>query len=205
MLEKLKDSTKRLYSSLLSVTLVAGSLYVFISMVIPSYNFTQELRAEKASKEKILVEYKKALEETNRLRATYSSIEQFQSQLNQFLPIKEDLPPVVNQVYGLAALNEVVLSGMDFQIRASETSASKKSLVYPNSGIAISTRVTGNYDNVKRFIGDLETNLRLFDVSSINISGGGKKDAKLEAALTFDTYFQPRSVKEETPAAIDED
>ena len=194
MFEKLKDSTKRLYSSILALTLISGSFYMFFTMVIPEYNADQDLRSKKATEEKVLVEYQKALEETNRLKATYSSVEQFKSQLNQFLPVKEELPPIVNQSYGLASLNNVALSGIDFQVKPSEESINKKVLAHPNSKVTITVRATGKYNDLKRYIGDLETNLRLFDLQSINITGGGKKDNPLEASLSFDAYYQPKVV-----------
>ncbi len=200
MLETLKDSTKRLYSSILALTLISGSFYVFFTMVVPEYQADQELRSKKASEEKVLAEFQKALEETNRLKATYSSVEQFKSQLNQFLPIREELPPIINQSYGLASLNNITLSGIDFQVKPSEESINKKVIVRPNSKVTITVRSSGKYDDLKRYISDLETNLRLFDLESINVSGGGKKDSPLEASISFDAYYQPKSVIDNTKA-----
>lgn len=186
----MKDSTKRLYSSLLSLGFIAGSFYVYFSLIVPALSEVHRLRGERVATEIDLAEFKKAAEETRNLQRTYQSVEAFRSNLSQLLPTKENIPPLMNQVYGLAALNQVAVSGVDFQISPPEPAGSR--LVFPMSKITVSVRFSGKYDDMKRFLKDLESNLRMFDIRSVNISGGGRADPLLDVSLTFDTYFQPR-------------
>jgi len=186
----MKDSTKRLYSSLLSLGFVAGSFYVYFSLIVPEFSSVQALRGERLKKQINLAEYKKASEETKKIQLTYQSVKAFKSNLSQLLPVTEEIPSLMNQVYGLAALNQAAVSVVDFQTKSQESSA--RDLVFPLSEIVVSVRFTAKYDDAKRFIKDLESNMRIFDITSASISGGGKKDPVLDINLSFNTYYQPK-------------
>lgn len=189
----MKDSTKRLYSSLLSLGLLAGSFYVYFTLIAPEFSSIQELRGIRLKKQLDLAEFKKASEETKKLQVTYQSVEAFKSNLSQLLPTSESIPSLMTQVYGLAALNEVTVSGVDFQSVAPESSTDR--LVSPVAKVVVSVRLSAKYDDMKRFIKDLESNLRIFDIRSVSISGGGKKDPMLDINLNFDAYYQTKPEK----------
>ncbi|MFY9462927.1 MAG: type 4a pilus biogenesis protein PilO [Candidatus Sungiibacteriota bacterium] len=56
--------------------------------------------------------------------------------------------------------------------------------------LPFSLQIAGSYENFKKFLMNMERNLRLIDVDEISFSATGKKDESTEFTLKAKTYYQ---------------
>lgn len=186
----MKASTQRFYSLLLSLVFVLGSVFAYVSFIGPEIQKIASLRGEKIAVESTLSDYQKAVDETNKLLSRYKSLADLESSFASAIPTTEEIPSLINQISGLAKLNKITVSSIDFQYPPLDTKKQSE-LIKPFSTIRTSVKFSGTYLDMKNFIAALESNVRLMDVASISISDGGKKNNPvLSYALTVDAYYQ---------------
>jgi hypothetical protein len=186
----MKQSTKRLYVSLGSLVLIAGSLYVYATLIKPEFLEIQTLRGERQAQSRLLADYKTTIEETNRVLAKYESVSVLQDNFSEVIPPSENIPSFLNQVYGLASLNNVFIDSIEFQYLPIQ-SVPAGSLIKPFGTLRALVTSSSNYEDMKGFISSLETNIRLMDIDSINISEGAiGSDPMLSYTLVVDAYYQ---------------
>ncbi|MFZ2803740.1 MAG: hypothetical protein WA001_00805 [Patescibacteria group bacterium] len=145
------------------------------------------------------------LENIARQRAYLSSLQQSVAaaqtipattldEVNRSLPDDIDVPSLLVQFGGAAASNNVRIDSLTFSsIQAastpapSATGAGSKPALDPNvRAVTIDVVVHAfNYFDVKRFLSDIETNVRMMDVTAITASGSG---SQLSYSLELQTY-----------------
>ena len=147
------------------VLLILGAGYYFI--LGPKYRETgQTSRANLVLAQTELEKRKKYYADLQQLVANYQKISPAEVQkLKLILPEGKDIPGLLVQFQALATKNNLLLASINFNDAgpASDKEKIKK--------MSISVELLGghanSYTEVKNFIASLETNLRLFDVSSI--------------------------------------
>ncbi len=142
-----------------------------------------ELREEK-------VKYEEALEKTREiervrdgLQSKYNALRaEDHDRLNKFLPDGIDSVRMIvdldnaARTHGLVAHDIVVIDPRDSR---SGTPAAQSESVNDRdffSYVNLNFNVTGTYDNLAGFLGDMEKSLRTFDVSKLNIDPAPPKD-----------------------------
>jgi Tfp pilus assembly protein PilO len=185
----MKDSAKRLYVSLGSLIFISAALYVYSSFINPEFAEIQRLRGERQGQMTLLADYQATIEETNRVIARYESVSALQDVFSEAVPQKENIPSFLNQIYGLAVLNNVLVDSVEFQYMPTQ-STSATSLVRPFGTIRATVRCASGYDDIKNFTKAIETNVRLMDIYAVNITEGFRDDPILAYTLTVDTYYQ---------------
>lgn len=186
----MKSSAKRLYVSLGSLVFIAGALYVYATLIRPEFSEIQALRGERQAQSVLLADYKTTIEETNRVLAKYESVSALQEIFSEVVPPNENIPSLLNQVYGLASLSNVLVDSIEFQYLPIK-SVSAGSLIRPLGTLRVSATCVSGYEDMKSFISSLETNVRLMNVDVINISEGATgEDPMLAYTLTVDAYYQ---------------
>ncbi|MDD4930992.1 MAG: hypothetical protein PHG66_02430 [Candidatus Colwellbacteria bacterium] len=186
----MKDSTKRFYGLLASFGMALGALIVFATLVVPAFQETQQLRGDKQAKQNEYDDYKKTIEETNKVISRSQSISALKEAFSQSVPTTEDIPSVLNQIYGMAKLNNVLVSAVDFQSMAIDP-IKEGDIIKPTGKVRVTVKAISNYSDMRNFTRALETNVRLMDIYTFDISEGNKKDPILSYAITVDAYYQP--------------
>jgi len=185
----MKDPIKRLIVSLGSLAFISGSLYVFTSLINPMFTEIQELRGKKQAVTTLLADYEAAIEARDAILIRYEGMAALQDTFSEVMPSEENIPSLLNQIYGLAALNEVTVNFVDFQklpIQITEAN----SFIKPRGTIQATIRCLSNYENMKRYLGALETNIRLINVTAINITEGFMENPILSYTITIEAYYQ---------------
>ena len=68
---------------------------------------------------------------------------------------------------------------------------SRASLAEPIGSLRVLVRMKGTYEQLKEYVSDLETNIRLIDVQTLRIEGGGiAGQESLIYNLVLDVYYQ---------------
>jgi Tfp pilus assembly protein PilO len=184
-------STQKLLVSFGSMLLIAGSLGVFAGLIMPQISAIKELQGKKQATSALLADYEEAIQETNRIIAKYQSVDNLDTVFNEVIPETPDVPSFLNQVYGLAKLNEVSVDLIDFQEMPLQV-AEEKSLIRPYGSVTANVKCASNYEEMKEFIKTIETNTRLMNIKSITINGGFTKDPELSYTMTVEAYYLPK-------------
>jgi len=186
---KMKEPIKRLIVSLGSLFFIAGSLYVFTSLISPTFTEIQGLRGTKQAVTTLLADYEEAIEARNAILIKYEGLVALQDTFSEVMPSEENIPSLLNQLYGLASLNEVTVDSIDFQKMPIQI-AEADSLVKPRGTIQATIRCVSNYENMKKYLRALETNVRLMNITSINITEGFTENPILSYTITVEAYYQ---------------
>jgi Tfp pilus assembly protein PilO len=195
----MKQSAKRFASSILSLFLLIGTFVVFFNFLQPAYREVAELKGRLLSLREFKAEQEAALKDIQALIGAYNESQEVRETVALALPLSPSLAEAVAQVnglvinnglsaqsYGLSAVSEPVLSE---EARRSLGAASI--VVQPTSPISFNLRLSGSYGDFKNFLKQLETNVRIFDVKSLNLQPIGRPEQDLYAYdLTVATYYQ---------------
>ncbi len=170
----MKQSTKRLTSVLFSLLFLIGAFLVYFDLVSPAYSDLQVLKGKQASELAFLSEASTTMQQVQKLIATYQSESQAESMVALAVPTGKDVSGAIAQIYGIAQVNnidiqDVSVSTVSSLQGATSTKASGASLVKPLGNISFVIAASGNYENFKSFLSEIETNIRIFDIKNVSV------------------------------------
>jgi len=166
---------------IIPVILIAISVGVFFTFTNPLYNSIRELRSESTSYNEALGNSKMLENERDKLTAKYNAIDP-----NNLLKIQKLLPDNIDNIRLILEIEQIAAPyGMVLKdVRYNSTS--KQEAVTPGGAGAVQGGIqkqnkdygvwdlefstTGTYNNFLNFTKDLESNLRIVDISSIQFS-----------------------------------
>ncbi len=187
----MRASTYRLLSILGSLVLLIIAIVSYTNLVVPAYNKVQDLRSEQQGIQATTSQDQQAISTVKNLLGQYNqNFSQLHDNLSQILPAEADVPGIVYQLQALASARQVTIQSLGIQYLPIQAKVTD-SITSPVGTLQISLNLSGPYASFKALLGDIETNIRLMDVQSIQIGGGnlpGKND--LSYALVIDTYYQ---------------
>ena len=184
----IKESTKRLAVSMGSLLLIVGSLYVYSSLISPQLSALQELRGKRQATMALLSDYETAIQEKNRVISRYQSVETLQSVFDEVVPPDQNVPSLLNQLYGLAKLNDIFVDSVEFQEMSLQTTTSK-SLVKPYGTIQANVKCSSDYAAMKNYLGAIETNVRLMNIRTVTVTEGFGDNPTLSYTITVEAYY----------------
>jgi Tfp pilus assembly protein PilO len=200
----MRASTKRILSAALSLIFIFLAFVVFAMLIKPSYEETQKLRADVLSRQNFIQNQKSLTEQFKKLVSQYDSQEKAQENISLILPQNPAIGEALTQINGLLDLNH--LNVLSFSINkpllqsysSSDTNSTSTQIIKPLGTIDINFKVVGNYSDFKNFLNQLETNIRIFNVKTLNITPvvitGGDKNQIQNKTLSYDisitTYYQ---------------
>ncbi len=188
----MKDSSLRFYISVGSLSLFVGSLIIYSTMVSPALNDIQQLRGQRAAQQEAYDKYKNTIEETNRAIAKYQSIAEIGKALSEVVPLKEETPSLMNQLYGLAKLTNIIVGSFEIQYMPLEANTGAK-VLKPTAIVRVMVKCSGKYEDIKSYLRAIESNARLIDVYSFDVSEGAKKgNDELQYTIIVDAYYQTK-------------
>lgn len=187
----MKQSSKRLISSLLGIVFLAGSFVVFTNMILPTMSEIDKIRAQEAAREDFVSVQKNVIEKMNQTLQNMTSDEQ--AVVQTALPSDPDMASSVSELSALLQASGLLPQAFSVSAPALQVSqnASSSSVLKPVGGYTVQARFMGTYENFRTFLGRLEHSLRLFDIRTLSVTPGGKP---ADNVYTFDmgvgTYYQ---------------
>lgn len=197
----MKQTTKRFISLLGGLALLVGALVLYFEFVQPAYYDLQAAKSRQLGQQLFLEGEQGAIKKVQDLISVYQAQSSIQEAVSLSLPKEEAFSSAIAQLNGLArasgvALNSVAVSGGDAQGAGGVGAAGKKlfALQRPVKTLIFNARFSGSYEDLKEFLSRLETNIRIFDVTSLSLhpgggEGGGSNSFTYELSLA--TYYQP--------------
>jgi Tfp pilus assembly protein PilO len=109
------------------------------------------------------------------------------------LPLEPNTAQILAQSNVLALNNALVPQSFALSSGGVQNIARRgqRTFIRPMGTVGVKMRIIGTYEDFKRFIRNLETNIRLADVKSISMQQAGRPNQNLyEFDITVDTYYQ---------------
>lgn len=174
------------------------TLFVFVSALTPAYHDVQRIRGEASSRRNALVVQQNVIERVRKLIGVYEEEQEFERIISLALPLAPDTAGILAHINGLVLANNLALesfaaSRQPFRNAGEETGrrSTTPSLLQPVGVVTFQARVSGTYENFKRFLGGIETNARLFDVRSVVFEPAGRSNQNAYVyELTIAAYYQ---------------
>jgi len=177
------ETTKQNLSILLITLLVAGTIFLLANFIKPSFDKTKELTLKiKEERENIalLQEYKV---KSKSLIQNYLNLGHQVDSINLALPDNAQTAQVLATLDIISKNSGISLSNLTFR------EFSKNDQNY----LEIKTRFSATYGDFKKWIGEIEKELRIIDLTKSNIksvvSSKGRTSNVLEYNVTLVTYF----------------
>ena len=189
----MRASTKRMLSILLSGLFLIGILAVVTSLIAPEFGRVSDRRALLFSRQLTLDNQTRAVDDVQKLIEEFQGFERVRETVSLAMPRNMDATLVLWQLGAIADASGASLRSFDSAQKAFETSLAP--LARRLGAAEINATVTGTYGELKQFMRNLETNVRVFGVGEFDFGpvgltaeeGGG---SAFQLSVAFDAYFQ---------------
>ena len=199
----MKQHTKRFASFVLALFFLTFSMVAYFGYIRGAYAEITKLRSDQASKAELLAKQNAVLDTFSKLILTANDPNGARAReaIALALPLEEDMPGAVAQIYGTAEASGLTLQsvGISGESASAENRApsgkrvplSARVLVKRAGTLPFKVRASGSYEGLKKFLSALEANVRVFTVGELAISPAGRPD---QDSYTFDftvvAYYQ---------------
>ena len=172
------------------IILLIASVGLFVVYVNPTYQHDQALSAEAS-------DYNQALSKASELRARREELTQQYDAIDSsdIDRLTKLLPDSVDNVRLIININDIAEKyGMNIKdIQISEDNANSGETLGPNTQsygtITLSFGITSTYENFEAFLKDLESSLRIVDVTSLSFSSASAKNDTYDYSVSLQTYW----------------
>ena len=190
----MKASSKRILSILASGFFFIMAVVIYALFIRPEYDNVQRLRSEVASRMQALEQQKDVVKQIQRLLQEYQGVARLQETLSLALPQESGVAEALNQLNGAAQIGGLAIQSAGVQSLAIRPSSAPIKSAKGIGTLRFNAKISGDYDQIKRFLQMLETNIRLMDVKSLKIESGvdptQKSVQKYLYNITVDAYYQ---------------
>lgn len=188
----MRPSTKRALSLIIAGILLILSLAIYAGLIRPQYSKIQELRGALASKTALLNEEQSSIDRVSDLIAQYQGVANLEDTLSLALPQDESLPSLIAQLNTLATLNGLTIQSVDINYLPVKPSSLKLSSAKKIASLRLSLKSTGNYSAIKRFLQNLEKNIRIMDLAELKMDATKPGQDSFDYSIIINTYYQTK-------------
>lgn len=192
----MKVSTKRVFSILIAIFMFIASLFIYSSLIKSIYAEIKNKRTEIVGRLELINKYETSIKQIQKILSEYQNISQFAETISSILPPEQNVSQSVNQISGLAKINNLIINFLSVQ-QLAITPSSKPDLIRGRGVLRLNFALTGSYENFRKFVQTMETNISLMDLVSLKIEPKietGLKSVKdnFSYAMAVDTYYQSK-------------
>ncbi|MFA5360769.1 MAG: type 4a pilus biogenesis protein PilO [Candidatus Paceibacterota bacterium] len=174
------ETSKQNFAILFITLLLVATIFLFARFIQPAINQAKELSAgikEEQEKIRILQEYKAKAES---LVQTYANLGEQVNDVHLALPDDPQTAQVLAILDAISKKTNIYFSDLTF------TEGSQEGQNY----LEIKTVFTANYEDFKKWIDEIEKELRLIDLTKINIKRSDSlKSTLIEYSIVMRVYF----------------
>lgn len=168
-------------------------LFLVACVVLGAYAFLQpKILQFRSTNDEIGVQLKEAENARAYLGSLEASIAAASSippdalqRVNEALPKKLNIPKLLQTMDEIARVNNVDIGSIQFSPGAPQPSSGSDPFAIVPIQTSLSIEASG-YRDMKAFLTDLETNVRLIDIHTISVNGGS--DGRISYAIQMTTY-----------------
>jgi Tfp pilus assembly protein PilO len=200
----------------MATVLLIAALVVYFDFLIPAYGDLESVKGQELSEQNLLTNEQQVVQQVKNLLQSYNSESQGDQAVNAALPIGPNIANALTQIYGLASNSALAVQSVAVGLQAPQAEAESaveensseiaavangESIVKPLGTISFTITATGSYEGLKKFLQGLETNVRLFDTTALNVQssqvtsqGSGKGTSVnpdyFSYAITVAAYYE---------------
>lgn len=191
---------------------ILAAFLVFFDLLQPTYTDLQNKKGTEASSENFLASEQQAVAQAKKLIGQYESESQAESNLALAMPTGPDVAAALAEIYGIAQDSGVTVQNVQVgaptvqlanqaQSGNVTSSAGQVQIVKPLGTFPLQVIALGSYENVKNFLSQLETNIRIFDLTMLSMqpTPGAIPGVKTATASDFFTYNLTITTYYQTP------
>jgi hypothetical protein len=204
----MKQETKRLSSIIIAALIIAAALVVYFEFIIPAYTSLQLVKGQEESETTLYANEQQVVSKVKSLLTTYQNDASSSQSVAMVLPVGPDVSGALAQIYGIATNANVTIQGTEISTQAVQAvtapattvgaAAAAGSIVKPTGTVSFQVTGYASYESFKSFLQGLETNIRVFDVTTISLQPAAITATKTQAAntdmfnytITVVTYYQ---------------
>ena len=185
---------------------------VYAILITPAYEEIQRKRGAIVSGTAVFEEQKRVISRIRELLDRYTGNSSLQDTVSLSLPDEPFISQILGNVYGLAAVNKLTLTSAESDIMPFAAAQAGQATVKNRGTVKLNAELEGNYDDFKKFLSQIETNVRLMDAKEINVEAasgdtgsvetGNIKPSYYSYSLSLDTYYQDKSVQAKSEQGI---
>ncbi len=172
---------------LIALVFLVAALWVFFDLIQPTYGQLQTKKGTELSSENFLSNEQQIVGQAKTLINQYENESAVQDSLALAMPSGPNTASALAQVYGIALNNNIAVQSVSVaaptsrqsQNQAQGTSTASTTGQGPKQMETFSFQVTafGSYENFKSFLSQLETNIRIFDLTALSVQEPTSSDA----------------------------
>lgn len=148
---------------IITIVLFLAFVVVLISLDLPFYNEVASLRSEVKQAKDYIKEKEELLIKVEQLKQVYDSRKEALKKAFYLLPVEKDTSSLIVQFEAMASENGLILENIGFTEKIGRGATTYKTL-------KTSLELYGSYTAFKSFLGAIEYNVRIMDISSIEFS-----------------------------------
>lgn len=186
-----------MFSFLVSLTLVMGAIVVYSVLISPELDNIQRMRGTLESQSRSQAEQQRLVETAKKLLADYEKGgEALKGVVNLTLPNDANVSQAVSNIETLVLLNNLSLTTAQTELPPFQATVSAPGSIKNRGTVKITVTLRGAYEDFKKFISQVENNVRIMDVKQLGVkqsSGSFRPDGTLEFSLVTNAYYQDPS------------
>lgn len=168
----------------------AGLFYALaavVNSVAPGWGRLSALRGELAEKEAARDQLQQLVSQARDYLSRQGELERRAQPVDAALPTAPEIPELIAILSTLASKHNALLSQVQFETSEYKAQAGARQTGPAVSRISVRANVVGTYPNIKAWLRDIETELRLLDADTFNIqSTAGEQAANAETPLSVE-------------------
>src|SRR3989344_5924380 len=203
----MRASTKRMLSFLIAFLLLLGAIMVYAILITPSYEEIQRKRGAIVSGTAVFEEQKRVIGRIRELLDRYTGNSSLQDTLS--LSLEPFISQIVGNAYGLAAVNKMFLTSAESDILPFVAAQAGQTTIKNLGTVKLNIGLEGNYADFKKFLSQIETNVRIMDIKEINVNTASGDKGSIDKGniepsyysydLSLDAYYQDKSAQAKSP------
>jgi hypothetical protein len=181
----MKQTTKRLSSTIIALLLLVAAIVVFFDVIEPEYATVQSLRGQEESEQALLANEQQLAKQVQGIVSAYQSQSAQAQEVGLAMPIGQNNAEALAQIYGIAANSGLAIQTVAVSAQGSTVSAATAApidssgasttsrvgtVIKPKGSLSFQVTGVGSYGALKTFLQGLESNIRVFDVTGIGIN-----------------------------------
>ncbi len=163
---------------LLSSILTAVSIFIFFLLVLPAFDQTRMLRDSIEERDGILNEAREISARINDLNREIETRRQDIEKLDRLLPGEKQVPELLSNMESIVSASGMILTEMNLSEVAAQSDIRK---------INATLKLNGGFASFINFLDLLERNLRLIDVSTLDVAAQLIEGTR---AINYDVRFE---------------
>lgn len=177
-------------SFIITIALIAAIIFVVVFLITPLYDTINIKKTEIKEKEEITAALQVLAAKSDQWREIFTQEKDNIARANLALPGEKNVSDLIVSLDSLAGLN-----GIDIlSINVKDVAQKRRALAQNVSAfevLEVSLLMRGTYPVFKSFLSDMEKNIRIIDVQSINFKPSGEGDPiNLDFTVNLAVYYR---------------